>query len=47
VVKENHQLPPFDLSSLENNEIVIQILEAAKHAAQSGKIVVWKDFFEN
>lgn len=33
----------YDLSSPANNKIVMQILEAAKQSAQSGKAVLWKD----
>lgn len=39
VVKGKHQLPPFALSSLENNMIVVEILEAAKKSAKKGKAV--------
>lgn len=46
VLKQNYVVEPYSLSSLENNEIVVQILEAAKHAAKTGETVVWKDFFE-
>jgi len=46
VVKEDYKLPFYDVSSLENNQIVIQILEVAKHAAQTGETVIWKDFFK-
>ena len=46
VVKKEHALPPFALSSLENNLVVMKILEAAKHASQTGETVVWKDFYE-
>ncbi len=45
VIRENHPVNPFDVSALENNLIVIQILEAAKHSASIGKTVVWDDFF--
>ncbi len=45
VVKKNLAVDTFGVSSLENNLIVTQILEAAKHAAETGKTVVWKDFF--
>lgn len=37
---------PFDLSSLENNEIVVKILDAAKTAARTGKTVRWKDIYK-
>lgn len=45
VVQKNYQLPAFDVSSLENNEKVMQILEAAKRSAETRKTVVWKDMF--
>ncbi len=46
VVKGKHQLQAFDVSSLENNLIVMQILEAAKQSAKSGKLVYWDSFFK-
>jgi len=45
VIKENYIVEPFSPSSLENNEIVMQILEAAKHAQKTGSTVVWDNFF--
>lgn len=36
---------PYALSSIENNLIVMQILESAKHSEKTGKRVIWKDFF--
>ncbi|MEZ4993097.1 MAG: Gfo/Idh/MocA family oxidoreductase [Saprospiraceae bacterium] len=42
VVKGKVQLEPFDLSSLENNMIVVEILEAAKKSAKKGKAVSLK-----
>ncbi|PHN06663.1 Gfo/Idh/MocA family protein [Flavilitoribacter nigricans] len=42
VVKGDHQLPPYALSSLENNMIVVEILEAAKKSARKGKAVKLK-----
>ncbi|MGB5819786.1 MAG: Gfo/Idh/MocA family oxidoreductase [Saonia sp.] len=47
VVKDNYELPRFDVSSIENNMIVIQILEAAKHSAKNGETVIWNDFFKD
>lgn len=47
VVNGGKKLPPFDPSSLENNLIVMQILEAAKEASTTGKTIWWKDFFKN
>ena len=42
VVRGQHQLPPYALSSLENNMIVVEILEAAKKSAKKGKAVKLK-----
>ena len=42
VVKNEQRLAPYDLSSLENNLIVIQILEAARKSAKNGKTIVLK-----
>lgn len=39
VIRKEITLAPFDLSSLENNMIVMQILEAAKLSAQKGKTI--------
>lgn len=36
---------PFDLSAKANNEMVVKILEAAKHSAKTGQAVVWKKFY--
>ena len=42
VVKKEITLAPFDLSSLENNMLVMEILEAAKLSATSGKTIKLK-----
>ncbi|HRJ31623.1 MAG TPA: Gfo/Idh/MocA family oxidoreductase [Cyclobacteriaceae bacterium] len=42
VVRRRIKLPPFDLSSLENNMIVMEILDAAKESSRSGKKVKLK-----
>ncbi|SDC54546.1 Predicted dehydrogenase [Algoriphagus faecimaris] len=39
VIQNEIQLPPFDLYSLENNLIVMEILEAAKKSAEQGKTI--------
>jgi len=39
VIRKEISLPPYDLSSLENNIIVMQILEAARLSAKKGKAV--------
>ncbi|MGI9547467.1 MAG: Gfo/Idh/MocA family protein [Flavobacteriaceae bacterium] len=46
VVKEGYQLSQFDLSGIENNRIVMQILEAARYSATSGKTVNWEEYFK-
>jgi hypothetical protein len=37
VIKNQIKLPPYDPSSLENNMIVMEILEAAKKSARTHK----------
>ena len=39
VLKKETTLAPYDLSSLENNMIVMEILEAAKLSAKKGKAI--------
>jgi len=39
LVRKEITLPKYDLSSLENNTIVVEILEAAKKSAKTGKAV--------
>ena len=39
LVRKEVELPRYDLSSLENNIIVVEILEAAKKSAKTGKAV--------
>ena len=46
VVKKNYQLSAYDLSGVANNRIVMQILEAAKESARSGKTIVWDEYFK-
>lgn len=41
VVRGEIKMAPFDLSSTENNMIVMKILEASKQSAASGKTVAW------
>ena len=45
VIKENFVIEPFAPSSLENNKIVIQILDAAKYSAKTGQTVVWDEYY--
>ncbi|MDV7137747.1 Gfo/Idh/MocA family oxidoreductase [Maribacter sp. TH_r10] len=46
LVREDFPLKRYDLASMENNLIVVQILEAAKHAAETGETVVWDEYFK-
>jgi len=46
VVQEDLQLSEFDLSGLENNQIVMQILEIARHAADTGRTLRWDEYFK-
>lgn len=45
VIKEDLKIDPFDVSALENNRVVMQILEAAKIAAETGKTVRWEELY--
>ena len=45
VIKEGLPMDSFGLSSLDNNLVVMQILEAAKHASKTGETIVWDEFF--
>lgn len=42
VVQKRITLPPYDLSSLENNMLVVEILESAIKSAKTGKKVILK-----
>ena len=46
VVRGNIHPQDYDLSSLKNNLIVVQILEAAKISAKKGKTIYWKDMYK-
>lgn len=39
VIRNEVSLPPYDLSSLENNMLVVEILDAARKSAETGKAV--------
>lgn len=45
VLKKGHQEAPYGLNSLENNEIVVKILEAAKVSAATGESVEWEEMY--
>ena len=45
ILHENHRLADFDVTTLDNNKIVVQILEAARQSAEQHKTIYWKDIF--
>lgn len=45
ILHENHRLADFDVTTLDNNKIVMQILEAARQSAEQHKTIYWKDLF--
>ena len=45
LVREDFPLKRYDLGSMENNLIVVQILEAAKHSSMTGKTIHWSKFY--
>ncbi|NQT25955.1 Gfo/Idh/MocA family oxidoreductase [candidate division KSB1 bacterium] len=47
VIKDNYSIDPFSPSSLENNKVVMQILDAAKYSAKTRQTVVWDEYYEN
>ncbi|MFY0687176.1 MAG: Gfo/Idh/MocA family oxidoreductase [Cyclobacteriaceae bacterium] len=47
VVQEDMKVDSFGVSSLENNLIVMQILEAAKYSAKTGRLVKWNELFND
>ena len=47
VIRGKIKMSGYDLSAPANNEIVMKILDAAKHAARTGKTVVWSQYFKN
>jgi predicted dehydrogenase len=40
IIRKEISLPNFDLSSLENNMLVVEILDAARESAKSGKTIL-------
>lgn len=45
VINGTQAMKTFDISAPATNRIVMQILEAAKVAARTGKTIVWKEFY--
>jgi hypothetical protein len=46
VIRGNIKINKYDLSSLETNETVVKILDAARASAKSGKTIVWADYYK-
>ncbi len=46
LVNGNIKMGQYDLSAPANNKIVMQILDAAKYSAKTGKTVIWKEFYK-
>ena len=46
VIRGNIQMSKYDLSAPANNEIMMQILEAAKASVKSGKTIIWEQFYK-
>jgi len=44
VIQEDFSLPPFSPSSIENNILVMQILEAARISATTNQTIIWDEF---
>ena len=47
VIRGNIVMNKYDLSSPATNDIVIKILDAAKHSASTGKTVVWSEYYKS
>ncbi len=45
IVHENYELDAFDLTSLENNTIVMKILDAARQSAEQNRTLLWKELY--
>lgn len=45
IVHEEYKLDAYDVTSIENNSITIQILEAARLSAEQGKTLLWFDLY--
>ena len=45
IVQEDYKLDKFDVTSLENNTIVMKILDAARQSAEQNRTIFWKEFY--
>lgn len=46
VIRGKIKVNKYDPSSLETNEIVVRILDAARESAKTGKTIVWADYYK-
>lgn len=46
LIKGNLKIGTYDLSSSQNNEIVMKILEASKQSVKTGKTIQWNEFYK-
>jgi predicted dehydrogenase len=47
VIRGNIIMNKYELSSPATNDIVIKILDAAKHSASTGKTVIWSEYYKS
>lgn len=47
IIHENHTLAPFDVTTLENNRIVMQILDAARQSAEQNRTIFWNELYSS
>ena len=45
IIHEHYELDAFDLTSVENNTIVIKILDAARQSAEQNRTFLWKELY--
>lgn len=45
IINDGYKLDSYDVTSLENNKIVVQILEAARISSEQHKTIFWKDLY--
>ena len=46
VIRGNIKMNKYDLSSLETNDIVVKILDAARQSAKTGKAIIWSEYYK-
>jgi len=46
VIRGNITMKKYDLSSLETNDIVVKILDAARQSSKTGKTITWNEYYK-